>query len=174
LDLYEALLRPEHGRSQSKHNSKDRRRGRGRPRELAFGDFTCCHCRLGVSAEPRLSGVRNRNHCPYCLWSKHLDLQAAGDRLCACKAPKRPAGLSFKRLRKKYAPAGQPRGELMLVHHCAACGSVSLNRIAADDSPASLWEVFEASLLQPPAVAEGIAELGAADRETVRRVVLRA
>jgi RNHCP domain len=175
MDLYEAILRPEHGRAKSKHTSKAHRPGRARHdgwREQQYGDFECCHCRLGVSAAPLLSGVHNRNHCPYCLWSKHVDLRAAGDRLCACKAPMRPAGLTFKRVRKKYAPHAVPRGELMLVHHCAACGAFSLNRLAADDSPARVWEVFEASLLQPPAAVAGIAVLGATQRAVVRAMVL--
>jgi len=175
MDLYEALLRPEHGRSQSKHGSKAHATGRARQRAQQFGDFTCCHCRLGVSAEPLLSGVHNRNHCPYCLWSKHVDLREAGDRLCACKAPMRPVGLTFKHVHKKYAPesqaGGAPRGELMLVHHCTTCGAISLNRIAADDNARSLWEVFEASWPRRPALAEGIELLGASQQEQVRRMM---
>jgi hypothetical protein len=46
--------------------------------------------------------VRNRNHCPYCLWSRCLDLFRAGDRLSACKAPMQPVGLALKHTRKKY------------------------------------------------------------------------
>ena len=56
-------------------------------------DFRCQHCGAYVSASRVLSGVSNRNHCPYCLWSRHLDLFEAGDRLAACKAPMRPVGL---------------------------------------------------------------------------------
>jgi hypothetical protein len=175
MDLYEALLRPEHGRSKSKHRSKARRPGRDRQRQQHFGDFDCCHCRLGVSAEPLLSGVNNRNHCPYCLWSRHVDLRQPGDRLCACKAPMRPAGLTLKRVRKKYAPEGEagtaPRGELMLIHHCAACGALSLNRLAADDSPQRVWEVYETSLERPLAAVAGIEVLGALEREQVRALV---
>jgi hypothetical protein len=47
-------------------------------------EFKCGHCHAFVSMEPILSGVQNRNHCPYCLWSRHLDLYEAGDRLSAC------------------------------------------------------------------------------------------
>lgn len=108
------------------------------------GDFICAHCHQPVSADPLLSGVNNRNHCPYCLWSKHMDLFEAGDRLAACKAPMQPLGLALKQTRKKYGPLAQ--GELMLVHHCTACQRVSLNRIAADDDRQSLFEIFERSL----------------------------
>jgi hypothetical protein len=83
-----------------------------------------------VVADPFFSGVQHRNHCPYCLWSRHLDHEKAGDRLSACKAGMRPIGLTYKRTRKKY---GDQRGEMMLVHLCLDCGKVSLNRVAADD-----------------------------------------
>ncbi|MCJ7434153.1 MAG: RNHCP domain-containing protein, partial [Anaerolineales bacterium] len=84
------------------------------------------------------------NHCPYCLWSCHLDLYTAGDRLSACKAPMKPIGLTMKSSRNKYQ-SGQ-RGELMLIHECDECKSLSINRIAADDDPETILAVFETSL----------------------------
>ncbi len=108
-----------------------------------FGDFVCMVCHNFVSAEAALSGVHNRNHCPYCLSSRHLDLFAAGDRLSACKSHMRPVALTLKKTAKKYAHAGQ--GELMLVHVCDECGKPSINRIAADDDPARVLAVFESS-----------------------------
>jgi len=111
-----------------------------------FGDFKCAHCGHIVSSAHWLSGVNNRNHCPYCLWSRHLDLYVAGDRLSACKAPMQPVALTSKRSRNKYS---RRRGELMLVHLCAECGDVSINRIAADDDAGILLEVFEGSLTLP-------------------------
>ena len=115
-------------------------------RSHPFGDFRCAHCGHIVSSAHRLSGVNNRNHCPYCLWSRHLDLYAVGDRLSACKAPMQPVALTSKRSRNKYS---YERGELMLVHLCTDCGDVSINRIAADDDASTLLEVFEASLALP-------------------------
>ena len=112
----------------------------------AFGDFRCAHCHNLVSSAHLLSGVNNRNHCPYCLWSRHLDLYAAGDRLSACKAPMQPVALTTKRSRNKYSHG---RGELMLVHLCTDCGNVSINRIAADDDASTLLEIFTASLTLP-------------------------
>ena len=103
--------------------------------------FKCGHCHVYISAEPMLCGVNNRNHCPYCLWSKHLDLYQAGDRLAACKSLMRPVGLAFKRTRKKYEAVG----ELMLVHLCIECGRMSLNRIAADDNVEKVWEIYTLS-----------------------------
>lgn len=115
-----------------------------RARLSSFGDFRCAHCGANVSSAHFLSGVNNRNHCPYCLWSCHLDLFAAGDRLSACKAPMRPIGLTLKRSRNKYQP--DARGELMLVHECVDCKSLSINRIAADDDSETVMAIFEGSL----------------------------
>jgi len=115
-----------------------------RTRAASFGDFRCAHCHVVVSSAHLLSGVNNRNHCPYCLWSCHLDLFAAGDRLSACKAPMRPIGLTMKKGRNKYQHG--PRGELMLIHECVECKTLSINRIAADDDSATVMAVFQESL----------------------------
>jgi hypothetical protein len=107
-------------------------------------DFTCKHCGRYVSARTAVSGVVNRNHCPYCLHSRHVDLFTPGDRLCACKGVMAPVGLTLKHSRDKYAPGLQ--GELMLVHLCTDCGALSINRIAADDDAVRILE----SLGRPP------------------------
>ncbi len=113
-------------------------------RLASFGDFRCAHCYAIVSSMHLLSGVNNRNHCPYCLWSCHLDLFAAGDRLSACKAPMKPIGLTMKKSRNKYQP--EVRGELMLIHECVECKTLSINRIAADDDSEMVMAVFQESL----------------------------
>ena len=113
-------------------------------RASTFGDFKCAHCHVIVSSAHLLSGVNNRNHCPYCLWSSHLDLYAAGDRLSACKAPMKPIGLTMKRGRNKYQH--EASGELMLIHQCSECHTLSINRIAADDDSETVMAVFEESL----------------------------
>ena len=115
-------------------------------RPNTFGDFKCAHCGHIVSSVHWLSGVNNRNHCPYCLWSRHLDLYAAGDRLSACKAPMQPIALTSKRSRNKYSHG---YGELMLVHQCTACDSISINRIAADDDAGMLLVIFNNSFALP-------------------------
>jgi ribosome biogenesis GTPase len=142
-----------------------------RARAASFGDFRCAHCHAIVSSAHLLSGVNNRNHCPYCLWSCHLDLFAAGDRLSACKAAMKPIGLTMKKGRNKYQR--EPRGELMLIHECVECQTLSINRIAADDDPATVMTVFEKSLTlsrQVHALCQenGILILNAEDSEIVR------
>lgn len=111
----------------------------------SFGDFKCAHCCAFVSSAHELSGVNNRNHCPYCLCSCHLDLYTAGDRLSACKAKMKPIGLTMKKSRNKYQ--SQLRGELMLIHECMECGAISINRIAADDDAETVLTVFQESLV---------------------------
>jgi hypothetical protein len=115
-------------------------------RSGTFGDFRCIHCHQIVSSAHWLSGVNNRNHCPYCLWSRHLDLYEAGDRLSACKAGMQPVALTTKRRRNKYSHV---HGELMLVHLCTDCEDISINRIAADDDTQTLLEAFGASIALP-------------------------
>lgn len=115
-----------------------------RAHATTFGDFRCAHCHAMVSSAHVLSGVNNRNHCPYCLWSCHLDLFAAGDRLSACKAPMKPIGLTLKKGRNKYQR--ELRGELMLIHECIECKALSINRIAADDDSETVFAVFQDSL----------------------------
>ena len=114
-----------------------------RARAASFGDFRCAHCHVIISSAHLISGVNNRNHCPYCLWSCHLDLFGAGDRLSACKAPMKPMGLTMKKGRNKYQR--EPRGELMLIHECVECKTLSINRIAADDDSAMVMAVFQES-----------------------------
>ena len=61
-----------------------------------------------------------RNHCPACLWSKHVDIDP-GDRASDCRGMMRPDGVEHR----------SGKG-LMLVHRCTVCGFVRRNRIASD------------------------------------------
>ena len=106
--------------------------------------FSCRYCQAHVYTQPLLSGVHNRNHCPYCLWSRHVDLHKPGDRLSACKAIMQPIGLTVKPGRDKFGM--DCFGELMLIHRCKDCGKLSINRIAADDITERLLEIFYASI----------------------------
>jgi RNHCP domain-containing protein len=134
----------------------------------SFGDFRCEHCHVIVSSAHFLSGVNNRNHCPYCLWSCHLDLYASGDRLSACKGQMKPIGLTMKNGRNKYRL--DHRGELMLIHQCVECAALSINRIAADDDPSTIIEIFRTSMESPfhaRCVENGIQMLKAQDEDSV-------
>ena len=101
-------------------------------REAQAGGFKCAHCKRWVVINPFI-GTANRNHCSYCLWSKHVDVKK-GDRKEACHGGMEPIGLTFK-----YEGYGR-QGELMLIHQCAECSHLSINRIAADDSNEEILE----------------------------------
>ena len=58
-----------------------------------------------------------------------------------------PVGLTLKFTNKRYAQTSS--GELMLVHHCNECAKISINRIAADDIPEVIMEVFDFSISLP-------------------------
>jgi ribosomal protein L37AE/L43A len=122
--------------------SRQRTYTRSKGLQDTFGDFTCLHCRRLVQVHELLSGVRNRNHCPHCLSSCHLDLYQAGDRLAACRGRMRAVALTLKQDGNKYAADS---GELMLVHVCDECGKLSINRIAADDDNQLILQVLRNS-----------------------------
>lgn len=107
--------------------------------------FNCAHCHQYVSTDPSLSGVQNRNHCPYCLWSRHMDLYKPGDRLSACKAGMKPIGLSLKKSHNKYSL--EQGGEIMLIHICMECQKITINRIAADDDAFVIIDTYRDSLM---------------------------
>ena len=83
----------------------------------------------------------------------------------------KPIGLTVKKGRNKYRL--ESRGELMLIHECTECGSLSINRVAADDDYESILEVFNTSLqnsyeFRTRVEADGITMLNAEDDESVR------
>jgi hypothetical protein len=109
-------------------------------------NFKCSHCQKEVT-DSGFMGTANRNHCLFCLWSKHVDLKISGDRKSKCQALMKPIGLTFKQ--EGIDKYGQPKqGELMLVHQCLGCKKISINRIAGDDKPESIIALFK----QPPKI----------------------
>ena len=99
--------------------------------------FRCRNCRLDVPL--RAPGTKHRNHCPSCLWSRHVDGRTPGDRAAGCAGGMEPIGVCVR-----------DDGEWALVHRCAACATVRLNRIAGDDNPLSLMHLAVRPLAQPP------------------------
>ena len=98
--------------------------------------FRCKRCRLDVPMHA--PGTRHRNHCPLCLWSRHLDV-APGDRAAGCAGQMEPIGVTVQR-----------DGEWSLVHRCGSCSHVRLNRIAGDDNPLTLMQLAVKPLARPP------------------------
>ncbi len=106
-------------------------------REHKTGGFKCSHCKQFVVIND-IMGTVNRNHCNWCLWSKHVD-EAKGDRRSNCNGGMKPVGLTFKH-------EGQGRiGEIMLIHLCSSCQKISINRVARDDPEHKIVEIFKES-----------------------------
>lgn len=76
--------------------------------------FTCAHCGREVEA----LGYTSRNHCPFCLWSLHVDVNP-GDRANACGGQMEPIRVEPD-ARKGY----------IIVHRCTKCGEIKRNRAA--------------------------------------------
>ena len=122
--------------------SDHRRRGDRR----RTGSFRCVHCRLDVSDDA--PGTAHRNHCPTCLWSRHVDDDTPGDRDADCGSQMEPIGITVR-----------GGGEWVLVHRCTGCDEVHLNRTAGDDNPLMLLRIAVLPLAQPPFPLEWIGQL---------------
>ncbi|WP_158888432.1 RNHCP domain-containing protein [Amycolatopsis anabasis] len=107
---------------------------RTRPRAESF---RCHHCRLDVAL--RAPGTAHRNHCPNCLYSKHVDAFVSGDRAADCHARMEPISVAVR-----------GDGEWILIHRCTGCDALSANRTAGDDNPLQLIRIAARPLAQPP------------------------
>ncbi len=101
------------GDTYNTHTNRQRSRRGEKP-------FRCRHCKAMV--EPVPSGGKHRNHCPYCLYSRHVDGRVPGDRASSCGGSMAPIGAFVRR-----------NGEHAVVHRCLSCRFERYNRIAADD-----------------------------------------
>lgn len=81
-------------------------------------DFNCAHCGAVVR------GNGYTNHCPKCLWSKHVD-NNPGDRAAECHGMMIPVSA---------APAGD---HFIITHKCEKCGkTIRQKSCDADDMDA--------------------------------------
>jgi hypothetical protein len=83
-------------------------------------------------------GTAHRNHCPNCLWSRHVDV-VPGDRAAECGAAM-----------EAVAIASRDDGEWTLVHRCRGCHTLKANRVAGDDNPLMLMRLAVRPLARPP------------------------
>jgi DNA-directed RNA polymerase subunit RPC12/RpoP len=80
--------------------------------------FVCTHC--GRRVEPL--GYSSRNHCPFCLWSLHVDV-LPGDRANECRGEMEPVRVELS-----------PKKGYVIVHRCTRCGELHRNK-AANEAP---------------------------------------
>jgi hypothetical protein len=77
-------------------------------------NFKCLKCGIDVK------GSGYTNHCPNCLWSKHVDINP-GDRSEDCGGMMKPIG---------YQKLG---GKEKIIHQCQKCGFEKSNKVCGDD-----------------------------------------
>ena len=80
-------------------------------------EFICENCNRKV----KKLGYSCRNHCPYCLHSKHVD-KNPGDREELCHGILEPIGLEIDS-KKGY----------VIIFKCKKCGQIRKNKAAEDD-----------------------------------------
>lgn len=79
-------------------------------------NFICDHCRKEVSALEYSA----RDHCPFCLYSKHLDI-FPGDRANKCQSLMEPIGI--EKFKDTYK----------IIYKCTKCNEIHKNICANDD-----------------------------------------
>ena len=84
-------------------------------RKTENAGFICAHCGKPVLA---LTNGSYRNHCPFCLYSLHVD-EAIGDRASKCFGKMEPKAIVYNS-KKGY----------QIVHVCLKCGVRRVNKIA--------------------------------------------
>ncbi len=81
-------------------------------------EFICENCGKKVSK----LGYTSRDHCPYCLYSKHVDIMP-GDREEDCKGLLKPIRVELDS-KKGY----------VIIYKCEKCGTLRKNKAAEDDN----------------------------------------
>lgn len=96
-------------------------------RKLENTGFICAHC--GAEVYPLTNGSY-RNHCPYCLFSLHID-NTPGDRAGDCRGLMKPVGVRW------HSKKGW-----QIVHRCDKCGAEKVNRAATDTAQPDDLEII--------------------------------
>jgi len=78
-------------------------------------NFICEQCGLSVV------GDGYTNHCPQCLWSKHVDVHP-GDRKATCNGMMRPVQVEYK------------SDTYVIVHRCVLCKHTKRNKSSPMDN----------------------------------------
>lgn len=87
-------------------------------------DFVCEHCGAVVV------GSGYTNHCPECLWSKHVDIEP-GDRAATCGGLMEPVAVSC--VADRYR----------MTHRCIICGYEKINDSVPEDHFDALLSVVQ-------------------------------
>jgi hypothetical protein len=79
-------------------------------------DFVCEICGTKVK------GTGYTDHCPHCLYSKHLDV-FPGDRKKGCGGLMKPLGVTKR------------KGKWQILYCCQKCGHQRWNKVSLNDNP---------------------------------------
>ena len=91
-------------------------------------EFICENC--GQLVNPL--GYTARDHCPHCLYSKHVDIMP-GDRQNTCKGLLKPIGI--EKFKDTYK----------ILYKCTSCKEPHKNIIAKDDNMELIIELSKAN-----------------------------
>ena len=80
-------------------------------------EFVCENCGKKVLK----LGYTSRDHCPHCLYSKHVD-NMPGDREAECRGLLKPVQVELDS-KKGY----------VIIYKCEKCGAIRKNKAAVDD-----------------------------------------
>lgn len=80
-------------------------------------EFICENCNSQVNK----LGYTARDHCPDCLYSKHVDINP-GDRLNECRGLLKP--ISIEKYKNTYK----------IIYKCIKCNQLHKNVVASDDN----------------------------------------
>lgn len=88
--------------------------------------FICEVC----GSEVKPLGYTARDHCPFCLCSKHVDINP-GDRACECQGILKPIAIE---------PA--KNSNYKIVYRCLSCNEIKRNIVARDDNFDKILEIM--------------------------------
>lgn len=92
-------------------------------------EFICENCNKKVLK----AGYTSRDHCPYCLYSKHVDINP-GDRLNECKGVLKPTGI--EKFKDTYK----------IIYKCQKCNIIHKNIVSKDDDMNIIIQISKGDL----------------------------
>lgn len=87
-------------------------------------DFTCENC------GQKVKGNGYTNHCPACLFSKHLD-ESPGDRLSLCGGQMVPVEIITR------------KQEHLVKHRCVVCRQEKINQLSPQDDFSAVLQIIK-------------------------------
>ena len=91
-------------------------------------DFVCDNCKAEIK------GNGYTNHCPFCLYSKHVDINP-GDRQSNCKGLMKP--INIEHYKSKY----------VIIFCCMKCGITKRNKTAENDNFEKILATAKANIM---------------------------